>query len=201
MSEIEHSDNELIYMIRCGNKEAFDLLSIKYEKIIKKYVYDNFKDSYIYGYNVEDVIQECFITFYDVLYCFNEAKGYFYTYVIKSIKFKIYDIIKTCLRQRNNGFNYMTLDLLDDDIINNSKSIESYYNYDEHTHPINNFILKETANNIFGEKSVLDDVEKQVLSLKIMGYSIIEISKKLKINRKKVEYIVGNSRKKISQIL
>ena len=34
MNAIEQSDNELIYMIRCGSKEAFDLLSYKYEKII-----------------------------------------------------------------------------------------------------------------------------------------------------------------------
>ena len=65
----------------------------------------------------------------------------------------------------------------------------------------NNFILKETACSIFGDESLLLDVEKQVLSLKIMGYSIAEISRKLKINRKKVEYIIKISREKVKQIL
>jgi DNA-binding CsgD family transcriptional regulator len=54
---------------------------------------------------------------------------------------------------------------------------------------------------IFGDESLLLDLEKQVLSLKIMGYSIAEISRKLKINRKKVEYIIKISREKVKQIL
>ena len=201
MNAIEQSDNELIYMIRCGSKEAFDLLSYKYEKIIGKYVYENFKDSYIYGYDIDDVIQECFITFYDVLYCFNEDKGAFYSYVIQSIRYRIYDLIKSSLSSKKSGFNYLTLDLLNDESLSNIKNIELYGNECEETHPINNFILKETACSIFGDESLLLDLEKQVLSLKIMGYSIAEISRKLKINRKKVEYIIKISRKKVKQIL
>ena len=201
MNAIEQSDNELVYMIRCGSKEAFESLSYKYEKIIKKYIYDYFQDTYIYGFDLDDIMEECLITFYDVLFCFNERKGIFYTYVMQSIRFRIYDLIKFSFCSKNNGFNYVTSDLLCYDISNLAKNIDSYSRCDEESHPVNQYILRETTNVIFGENSNLLEIEKQILSLKVMGFSVNEISNKLNINRKRIEYIIRNAREKIKDIL
>ena len=201
MIAIEHSDNELIYMIRCGSKEAFDLLSSRYEKIIRRFIYEYFQDTYIYGYDLDDILEECLITFYDVLFCFNEEKGIFYTYVIQSIRFRIYDLIKSSFSRKNTGFNYLTTELICYDLGGSSKNLDAYSRNDEESHPIYQFILQETTNVIFGKNSNLLEIEKQILSLKVMGYSIIEISEKLDINRKKIEYIIKSAREKVRDIL
>ena len=111
MDIVEQSDNELLYMVRCGSKEAFDLLQYKYQKVIKKFITEYFNDFYIYGLDIEDIIQECLITFYESLFCFNEDKGMFYSYVMKSVKYRVYDLIKVSLSVKNNGFNYATTEL------------------------------------------------------------------------------------------
>lgn len=201
MYTIEQSDNELIYMIRCGSNEAFDLLSNKYSAIIKKYITEFHSDIYIYGCDIEDAIEECFITFYEALFCFVEGKGSFYSYVINSVRFKIYDLIKISLSSRNLGFNYLTADLRYPCENSGFRNIENFSNLDEETHPINHFLLKETTNNLFGDNSILAKEEKTVLSLKVMGYSIEEIAQKLRINRKRVEYIIKGAKNKIKDFI
>lgn len=197
---IEQQDSELLYMIRCGSYEAFQLLSYKYDKIIKKFITSTLQDSYIYGYDIEDIIEECLITFYDVLFCFDENKGTFYPYVMQSVRYRIYDLIKMSMAGKNSGFNYSTSMLHRDSEKSNvldGNNIEYYAVDDDSFHPKNVFVIKETVTNILGDDSDLDKNERVVAALRIMGYSIEEIAKKINVNKKKIDYIVRNIKKKI----
>ncbi len=200
---IEQQDSELLYMIRCGSYEAFQLLSYKYDKIIKKFITASFQNSYIYGYDIEDIIEECLITFYNVLFCFDENKGIFYSYVMKSIRYRIYDLIKSSMAGKNSGFNYSTAVLYHEseklDFTENN--IEYYSINSDLFQPKNAFIIKETVNDILGDTSNLDKNEKIVVALRIMGYSIEEISQRINVNKKKVDYIIRNVKKKIKDNL
>lgn len=200
MDIVEQSDNELLYMVRCGSKEAFDLLQYKYQKVIKKFITEYFNDFYIYGLDIEDIIQECLITFYESLFCFNEDKGMFYSYVMKSVKYRVYDLIKVSLSVKNNGFNYATTELeFEND--NSYHNVERYGVDFEETNPNNYFVLRETLSSIFGENSNLSKEEKLIISLKVMGYTIEEIAAKTNLGRKRVEYIIKLAKVKIKEVV
>lgn len=196
MNTVKHSDGELIYMIRCGNQEAFQIFFNKYINIIRKYIISFLKDVYIYGIEYEDLVQECSLTFYDVLLSYNEERGNFYLFLTQCIRYRLYDILKQVTGKKNVGFNYKTSTL-------SFEENEDCYNVDkfnleeEMTQPKNYYLLQETTSEIFGNDSPLTQQEKIVTSLKIMGYSVMEIATKIGKSRKNVDYIIRCCKKKI----
>lgn len=196
MNTLKHSDGELIYMIRCGNQEAFQMFFNKYINIIRKYIISFLKDVHIYGIEYEDLVQECSLTFYDVLLSYNEDKGNFYIFLTQCVRYRLYDILKQVTGKKNVGFTYKTSTL-------SFEENEDYYdvekfNLDEEiTQPKNFYLLQETTLDILGDYSPLTKQEKTIVSLKIMGYSVAEIAKKIGKSRKNVDYIIRCCKKKI----
>ena len=192
-------DNYLIYLVQSYNKEALKLLIEKYRKSVFIWAQEIIGARTLYReYDVGLIKNDVEMVLYKAIETYDSSKGIFYTYLKGAVHNVIMNYLRTNRRSINNA---ISLDYeIDEDIVllDSISSCDNISRIEERLYMMEDFklleekfeILKETACSIFGDESLLLDVEKQVLSLKIMGYSIAEISRKLKINRKKVEYII-----------
>lgn len=109
------SDEEIIRLIKRGNKNLFVQIIRKYYKSIEKFIIKIISDKT----NIEDVIQEIFIRIFEKLYTYDESKPF------KPWLYKVVYI--SCYKYLSNTYNssYSSKEINTEKIINENESPES----------------------------------------------------------------------------
>lgn len=172
MSDLKYNDNELLYLISQHNEYALELLLKKYKPMIKK----RLSDFNIKSRNYDDFYQECLIVFFKSVEKFREEKnGIFNLYLDYAIKNKIKYLIK---KEQKYFYNVVLSDDLE-------------YVPDDKTQKGN--ILEEPKTGILStfEKEIYDKFLKE-------GYKVMDISKSMNCNVKKIYNAISRIRTKLS---
>lgn len=179
------TDEELIYNIRFGNREALELLYFRYETIFRKELeaYSDFFKKI--GYDNEDIK----IFMWEVLKMsvnkFNYVEGIFFCFSLKIFHFEIINLYRTEIYYRKNNkisFGY-NVDL--DEVFCDSNCLaEERYDF----------------NLIINSINELSENEKSVMKLLLKGYSYQEIQKITNLSKKTIEYIISKTRKKLKEM-
>ena len=191
------SDEDLITVIKSGDKFALEFLIEKYKDLVNMKVSKYF----IIGAEKEDIIQEGMIGLFKAIQSFKSDKqNSFKTFANLCIERQLITAIKTSNRQKHMPLNsYLSLSASaynneDDD--SDSSMIEFF---DSHTteDPLETLTKKEyyqTVENAI-DKS-LSDFEKQVLRRFIKGESYVNIAESLNTPVKSVDNAIQRIRKK-----
>ena len=191
------NDEQLIELIKSGDKYAIDFLIEKYKDLVNMKVSKYF----IIGAEKEDIIQEGMIGLFKAIQSFKSDKqNSFKTFANLCIERQLITAIKTSNRQKHMPLNsYLSFSASaynneDDD--SDSSMIEFF---DSHTteDPLETLTKKEyyqTVENAI-DKS-LSDFEKQVLRRFIKGESYVNIAESLNTPVKSVDNAIQRIRKK-----
>ncbi len=168
MSYKDIGDNELIYLIRSNNNEAKEYLIERYKKRIYGIIKDNCLRITTFNINYDDYFQDCFLVFLRCLETYDSEYN-FYNYVKRAIE----KCIHRRIHKDTTALNYLSLEgdfngnhsclvdkVSDSAIIYNEKE---FYDY---------------IDNCF------NDVDKKIIEHKLKGYSYLEISRILGLNKK-----------------
>ena len=187
-------DEDLVEIIRSGDKLAFDYLINRYKELV------NIKVSkyFIIGAERDDIVQEGLIGWFKAIKSYKEDKhNSFKTFANMCIERQLITAIKTSNRQKHMPLNsYLSLntssyDDEDDktlmDILNN-KTVED---------PLDTITKKEYYKTVEDtiDKS-LSDFEKQVLKKYIKGDSYVKIAEELDSPVKSIDNAIQRIRKK-----
>lgn len=187
------SDDELIELIKSGNKEALEFLMDKYKELVTMKVSKYF----IIGAEKEDIMQEGMIGLFKAIKNYNiDMESSFKSFANMCVERQLITAIKTSNRQK-----HMPL--------NTSLSLNtSYDNQEEHDlldkfndntveDPLETITKKEYYKQV--ERAIdnnLSKFEKQVLNRYINGESYIQIAEKLETPVKSVDNAIQRIRKK-----
>ena len=165
------NDYELVYMIREKDDYSYDYLLRKYMPIVKRMALDYYRCYSMYGYDLEDFIQEGLLGFQNAVNSFNEEKDIlFYTFVTLCIHRSILTFCKriTCEKKNTSRVNF--IDLEEVQVADSSLKIESYF--------VNQEILKKIWEIVY--TFPLDYC--CVFELRMNHFQYLEISKLLDIS-------------------
>lgn len=189
-------DEDLIEIIKSGDKHALDYLIHKYKELV------NIKVSkyYIIGAEHDDIVQEGLIGLFKAIKCYKpDMHNSFKTFANMCIERQLITAIKTSNRQKHMPLNsYLSLNMsaYDDDDEDDTQVME-VFNAALIEDPLDTITKKEyyaTVENAI-EKS-LSDFERQVLDRYISGDSYVEIAQKLDTPVKSIDNAIQRIRKK-----
>lgn len=191
------TDEELIELIKSGDKYAIDFLIEKYKDLVNMKVGKYF----MIGAEKEDIIQEGMIGLFKAIQSFNPDKqNSFKTFANLCVERQLITAIKTSNRQKHQPLNsYLSLSSSaynSEDDENSSEMIEFF---DSHTteDPLETITKKEYYKKV--ENAIdtsLSNFEKQVLQRFIKGESYVDIAAKLDSPVKSVDNAIQRIRKK-----
>ncbi|MCI9233565.1 MAG: sigma-70 family RNA polymerase sigma factor [Bacilli bacterium] len=197
----DFNDYELLSFISERNEEAGEILYKKYQPLIHATatrMYNQTKGKI--GIELSDLVQEGMVGLSFAIQNFNEKNGVlFYTYAKTCIERKILSAIIGAQRLKHK-------------ILNESVSINTEINGEEQAEI--GIILSDNSMN--PERLLIDseeeeelqhliyqeltDQERQILELRVNGFTYVEIAKLLEINKKKVDNVVQRIRAKLKKM-
>lgn len=188
------ADEDLITLIKSGDKHALDFLLNKYKELVNVKVGKYF----IIGAEREDSVQEGMIGLYKAIRDFDKEKqNSFKTFANLCIERQLITAIKTSNRQKHMPLNsYLSLNNTaneDDDGMTLMETLDSHLMED----PLDTITKKEYYKTVEDaiERS-LSDFEKQVLRRYIQGESYVSIAEKLDAPVKSIDNAIQRIRKK-----
>ena len=189
-------DEEIISLIRNGDKHALEYMLDKYKDLV------NYRVSrfFIVGAEKEDVFQEGMIGLYKAIKDFDKEKqNSFKTFAGLCVERQLITAIKSSNRQKHMPLNLsMSLNshASDEDDDNDDELINILYNKSAED-PLETITKKEYFREVeeVMQKS-LSDFEKKVLHRFINGESYVSIAEKLDSNVKSVDNAIQRIRKK-----
>ena len=196
----EYRDEELIMMLREGQKEVVDFLMNKYKNLVRSRA----KTMYILGADTEDLIQEGMIGLFKAIrdYDFGRDAG-FYTFAELCISRQIYTAVQASGRKKHMPLNtYVSIysevsQAEDGQALELSGMLES-----EERNPEENVIDQENVEYI--EQIIqtqLSLLERQVLELYMTDMGVTEISKILGIDEKSTDNALQRAKTKIRRAM
>ena len=198
----EKTDEELIYIIKSGDKSAANYLINRYKNLV------NIKVSkyYIAGAEKDDLIQEGMIGLFKAIKCYSsEQNNSFKTFANLCVDRQIITAIKTSNRQKHMPLNsYLSLNMsaYDSEDDENDTTIMEVFNNDTIEDPLDTLTKKEYYKSVEDtiDKS-LSKFEKQVLNRYIQGESYVQIAEKLDTPVKSIDNAIQRIRKKATKDL
>ena len=168
-------------------KNAEEIM-IKYKPLVTKIA----RRYFVYGGDIDDLIQEGMIGLYKAIKSYDESKqASFKTFAGICITRQIQSVI----RSANSKKNIVFLEIMD-----NSES-----NFDIATNkenPEENYITNQSYQNFWKDiKNILSKKELEILIVFLEGYSYDQIAEKLVIQKKSVDNALVRIRTKLSHIL
>ncbi len=188
------SDEEIVELVRMGDKSALDFIMNKYKNIVNIKVNKYF----IIGAEKEDIIQEGLIGLYKAIKNFDgEKENSFKTFANLCIERQLITAVKTSNRQKNMPLNtYLSLNMsaYEDE---ESDTVLDVLDSNLIEDPLETITKREyyTAIEDAIDKS-LSDFEKKVLNRFAKGESYVQIADKLNIQVKSVDNAIQRIRKK-----
>ena len=191
------SDEDLIEVIKSGDKNALDYLIEKYKELVNMKVGKYF----MVGSEREDIIQEGLIGLYKAVKCYSPDKqNSFKTFANMCIERQLITAIKSSNRQKHMPLNtYLSLNTkaYEDDEESNILDIFDSHQVED---PLETITKKEYYKTV--EKAIdksLSDFEKQVLKRYINGESYNQIAERLDTPVKSVDNAIQRIRKKATK--
>ena len=192
-------DEDLIEIIKSGDKYALDYLINRYKELV------NIKVSkyYIIGAERDDIVQEGLIGLFKAIKCYKpDQHNSFKSFANMCIERQLITAIKTSNRQKHMPLNsYLSLNMSaydeDGDSDSNDTSIMEVFNSSLIEDPLDTITKKEYYTSVENaiDKS-LSSFERQVLSRYINGESYVEIAQKLDTPVKSIDNAIQRIRKK-----
>lgn len=186
----ELNDNELIYMIRENNEEAWDLMMKKYEPLLNKlaFYYEKTYKKHETT-DIEDLLQELKITFFKSVNCYkSEYDVKFFTYLFSALK-NTCQTFYTKASYKNQSNELLTEDILKYETTQiKDEMFLSIYDNQLNT-KLQDFNLE------------LDSFDSCVFLLKLASFTYEEIAILLNTNKKKVDNSIYKTRRKLKQYL
>ena len=190
-------DEDLIEIIKSGDKNAFEYLINKYKELV------NIKVSkyFIVGAEKEDIVQEGLIGLFKAIKSYKPGmQNSFKSFANMCIERQLITAIKTSNRQKHMPLNsYLSLNIsaYDEDESDCDTSLIDIFNSTLIEDPLDTITKKEYFQNIEStiDKS-LSDFEKKVLNKYINGKSYVQIAEDLDTPVKSVDNAIQRIRKK-----
>ena len=190
------SDEDLINVIKSGDKSALEYLIGRYKELVNMKVSKYF----IIGAEKEDIVQEGLIGLYKAIKSYEGNKNNsFKTFANMCIERQLITAIKTSNRQKHMPLNsYLSLSntAFEDDADSNTQVIDILESHQVED-PLETITKQEYYKAI--EKAIdenLSDFEKQVLNRYIQGESYVQISERLDAPVKSIDNAIQRIRKK-----
>lgn len=188
------SDEDLITIIKSGDKFALEFLISKYKELVNMKV----SKFFMIGAEKEDIVQEGLIGLFKAVKNYNPDKqNSFKTFANLCVERQLITAIKSSNRQKHMPLNsYLSLNetAYEDDEDSNLLDIFDAHKAED---PLETITKKEyyaTVENVI-DKS-LSDFEKQVLNYYMQGESYIQIAEKLDTPVKSIDNAIQRIRKK-----
>lgn len=191
-------ENELLYLIRSKDDEAFEQLMEYYHRVIWAIVHEFSSVGRFYGISPDDMYQEGAFGLFEAIERFNECMNVpFRSFARLCIDRNIRSLIR-----KYRGLSYgiisrsVSLDMpvgegenlyLRDTIVNNNQMFDPVY-YTEY---------KEKENILLEKYDQFSFFEKKVFKLRCIGYSYGEIGERLNISAKAVDNAIQRIKKKL----
>lgn len=188
------SDEDLIDVIKSGDKNALEYLINKYKELVNMKVSKYF----IIGAEKEDIVQEGLIGLYKAVKSYSPDKqNSFKTFANMCIERQLITAIKSSNRQKHMPLNsYLSLNA---SAYENDEETSLFDTYDSHQieDPLDTITKQEYYKSVETaiDKS-LSNFEKQVLNRYMQGESYIQIAQKLDTPVKSVDNAIQRIRKK-----
>lgn len=177
------SDDELVHLAKISDEDAFRELVLRYLYLIRS-VALNYKSSSL---EPDDLIQEGLLGLLSAVKTFDDSKGTFKSYAGVCVKNKILSAVRSALSDKNK--------ILNDSVLFDDEAELSANYFSE---PETVVLSKESAERLKSAiKENLTELEQNVLSLYILGYSYLEISKRLEIDEKACDNAMQRVRRKL----
>ena len=191
------SDEDLIEIIKSGDKNALNYLIEKYKDLVNMKVGKYF----MVGSEREDIIQEGLIGLYKAVKSYSPDKqNSFKTFANMCIERQLITAIKSSNRQKHMPLNtYLSLNTkaYEDDEESNILDIFDSHQVEDPLETITKQEYYKTVEKAIDES--LSDFEKQVLSRYIKGESYNQIAEKLDTPVKSVDNAIQRIRKKATK--
>jgi RNA polymerase sporulation-specific sigma factor len=188
------NDEDLIKIIKAGDKDALEYLINKYKELVNMKVSKYF----IIGAEREDIIQEGLIGLYKAVKCYSPDKqNSFKTFANMCIERQLITAIKSSNRQKHMPLNsYLSLN---ESAYDNDEETNLFDTFDSHQieDPLETITKQEYYKAVENaiDKS-LSDFEKQVLNRYMQGESYVQIAQKLDTPVKSIDNAIQRIRKK-----
>lgn len=191
----DDSDEEIIELIKSGDKQALEYLINKYKELVNMKVTKYF----IIGAEKDDIIQEGLIGLFKAIKNYsNDKQNSFKTFANLCIERQLITAIKTSNRQKHSPLNsYLSLNLAAFDNDDTEGSLIEVFNSNLIEDPLDTITKKEyfeKLENAIDES--LSDFEKQVLHRFLNGESYVKIAEKLNTPVKSIDNAIQRIRKK-----
>ena len=189
------SDEDIIEMIKSGDKQALEYLINKYKELVNMKVTKYF----IIGAEKDDIVQEGLIGLFKAIKNYSRDKqNSFKTFANLCIERQLITAIKTSNRQKHSPLNsYLSLNLAAYDNDDTEGSLMEVFNSNLIEDPLDTITKKEyfkKLENTIDES--LSDFEKQVLHRYLNGESYVKIAEKLNTPVKSIDNAIQRIRKK-----
>lgn len=187
-------DEDLINIIKSGDKSALDFLINKYKELVNMKV----SKFFMIGAEREDIVQEGLIGLFKAIKSYDEEKqNSFKTFANLCIERQLITAIKSSNRQKHIPLNsYLSLNTsaYEED---EESSLMDVFNAHQIEDPLDTITKKEYYQMM--EKNIdksLSGFEKQVLNRYIKGESYVQIAQKLDTPVKSIDNAIQRIRKK-----
>ena len=188
------SDEDLISVIKSGDKLALEFLIEKYKELVNMKV----SKFFMIGAEKEDIIQEGLIGLFKAIKCFDGTKqNSFKTFANLCIERQLITAIKSSNRQKHMPLNsYLSLNTTayEDDEDSNLLDIFDSHQIED---PLDTITKKEYYKTVeVAIDKSLSDFEKKVLNRYMQGESYVQIAEKLDAPVKSIDNAIQRIRKK-----
>ena len=177
------SDDDLLRLIRLGDKDAEEYLIIKYTPLVNNEV----RTMFLVGAEIEDLAQEGMIGLFQAIRDYSEDSGAaFSTFAYKCVKNRCMTAITTANRKKHSPLNtYISIFYNDDESEGDEKAVVS----DEGiNNPESIYIRREKIEKMYEEMEMkLSFLEKKVVDFYLEGLSRREIAERLGKSEKSVD--------------
>ena len=193
----DKSDEELIRLVKSGNKDALEYLLKRYKELVTMKI----SKYYIVGAEKEDIFQEGMIGLFKAIQSFNlEKQNSFKSFANLCVERQLIIAIKTSNRQKHQPLNsYVSLNTsaYDED---EDTSVMDVLDSNTIEDPLDT-ITKREYYRLVEEKinTSLSDFEKQVLHCYANGESYNKIAEKLNSSAKSIDNAIQRIRKKATK--
>ena len=203
MNYKEYDDNELLSYIAENNEDASDILYKKYEPFIENTAKRMIASCKNIGLELNDLIQEGMVGVNQAIHNYNNQKETtFFTYAVTCIERRMISTIVAAKRQKHRILNEsISIEYVVDD----EEKVFEFMLEDKTSNPEDLLIDRETEMEIRKKVDAsLTDLEGQVFSLKLNGFSYREIAdildKDLKVIDNALQRIKGKVKEAAKEI-
>ena len=188
------NDSELVLLARCGVVKALILLEKKYHPYIINWVRHFLRKPEYYKLSYEDLRQQALQCFYRSLTRFRDEEGFFYMYLLTSVRNEVYSEVRQTLA---NNEHRRCLSLDQEISTPEGDTFAAFAESDEILAKPQRLLQLQEGINFMLNHPQLSAIEKTIVEMIVGGYSYKEIADKLGITPKDVD----NRYQKVRRIL